>query len=49
MAYAGVITTGVASAGERESVGGRYKVIADSFDEYLQMLMDNGYRFINEE
>jgi len=26
----------------------QYKVIADSFDEYLQMLMDNGYGFINE-
>ena len=24
-------------------------VIADSFDDYLQMLMDNGYDFINEE
>ena len=24
-------------------------VIADSFDEYLQMLMDNGYNFINED
>jgi len=26
----------------------QYKVIADSFDEYLQLLMDNGYGFINE-
>jgi len=25
----------------------QYKVIADSFDEYLKMLMDHGYRFIN--
>lgn len=25
------------------------KVIADSFDEYLEMLMDSGYDFINEE
>ncbi len=25
------------------------KVIADSFDEYLQMLMDNGYNFILED
>lgn len=25
-----------------------FKVIADSFDDYLKMLMDNGYDFINE-
>ena len=26
----------------------QYKVIADSFDDYLKLLMDNGYGFINE-
>ena len=25
------------------------EVIADSFDEYLQMLIDNGYDFVGEE
>ena len=27
----------------------RLDVIADSFDEYLQMVMDNGYAFVDEE
>jgi hypothetical protein len=27
----------------------QYKVIADSFDDYLEMLMDNDYRFISED
>jgi len=26
-----------------------FSVIADSFEEYLTMLMDDGYDFINEE
>lgn len=26
-----------------------FKVIADSFDDYLEMLIDNGYAFINED
>ena len=26
-----------------------FKVIADSFDDYLKKLMDNGYDFINED
>ena len=26
-----------------------FKVIADSFDDYLQMLMDSEYNFVNED